>query len=84
MLCKRSVHKINVNEVDVDRSLLIRYFGTLLDSELNLYQYVTMICRKVMVNLQRFQLKCNCLPEEVTCTLILTLVMSHLDYANSF
>ena len=82
MLYKTSVHKININGVDVHRSLVIRYLGTLLDSELNLCQHVTMICRKVMINLQRFQFLCNYLPEEVAHTLILTLVMSHLDYAN--
>ena len=83
MLCKTSVHKININGVDVDRFLLIRYLGALLDSELNLCQHVIMICRKVMINLHKIQLICNCLPVEIAHTLVLTLVMSHLDYTNS-
>ena len=75
--------KIDVQGTNINRSNIVRYLGALLDSELNLKKHVTTICAKAMNSINRIRLIRNSLSKEVCQTIVQSLVISHLDYANA-
>ena len=80
-LCERE--KIDVQGTKINRSNSVRYLRALLDSELNLKKHVTTICAKAMNSINRIRLIRNSLSKEVCQTIVQSLVISHLDYANA-
>ena len=66
----------------VKRMQLIHYLGTLMDTNLTFKIHTTHVCKKAMINLQRITLIRVCLTKKTAETLVLSLVISHLDYAN--
>ena len=54
-----------------------------MDQELSFRQHILNKCRVAMLNIQHIKLIRNILNEDTTYTLILGLVMSHLDYCNA-
>ena len=75
--------KINVNEEVTQRTGITRYLGAYLDSELNFREHVKMKCKEAMINLLKIRATRKFLTKEVCTKLTMSLVISHLDYANS-
>ena len=70
---------INVNGAAVERATKIKYLGALLDDQLTLKQQVTNKCKIAMLNLHRIKMIKEYLDVDTCHTLVLGLVMSHLD-----
>ena len=81
-LKKCKTNQINVNGEIVKRSNIIKYLGVFLDDLLILRQHITNKCKTAMYNWQHIRMIRPILTERTTSTLILGLVISHLDYAN--
>ena len=72
---------ININGEIVKKSNIIKYLGAFLDELLNLRQNITNKCKTAMYNWQWIRMIRPILTERATSTLLLGLVVSHLDYA---
>ena len=75
--------EINVNGEAVKRSACFKYLGVWTDEKLNFNVHIVNKCRIAMWNLQRLKTICHLLTEETCTTLIMALVISHLDCANA-
>ena len=80
---KCTTSQLNVNGQYVSLSKEIKYLGVYLDSQLTLKRHITAKCRTAMWNIQRIKQMRNVLTSEACETLVLGLVMSHIDYANA-
>ena len=74
---------LNVNGESVTLSNEIKYLGVHLDNKLTLKHQISLKCRTAMWNIQRVKLIRDVLTQSACETLLLGLVISHLDYANS-
>ena len=82
-ITKCSTSHFNVNNVEVQRSRVIRYLGTHMGEKLSLKDHITAKCRTVSINFQCIKAIRQVLTEQVTETIVLGIVMSHLDYCNA-
>lgn len=78
-----SLDAINVNGTIVQRSDVVRLLGAWLDTELNMKQHVKIKSKTASLNLQRLKRIQPFLTESATKTLVVSLVLSHLDYGNA-
>ena len=78
--CKTS---IDVNKTVVNNSEVVKYLGTWMDCNLNFKDHIVKKCRTAIINLQWIKLIRPFLNTEACTTLMLGLVISHLDYCNS-
>ena len=62
---------------------VMKYLGANLDENLNFTNFVSNKCKKAMANLKRIQRIRKCLTKDTANQLILSLVVTHLDYANA-
>ena len=62
---------------------MMRYLGAYLDPALNLKQHIKMKCRAAMLNLLKIKATRKYLATKAYAKAVITLVMTHLDYANS-
>ena len=76
-------HNIEVNGHTIDRSIMVKYLGAWLDQELKLKQHITNKCRLAMANIQRIKNLRSILTKQAMETLVIGLVMSHLDCCNT-
>ena len=67
----------------VQISKIIKYLGTYLDNGLSFKHNISTKCRVAMLNLQHLKPLQPSLTVQACITLVLGLVMSHLDYVNS-
>ena len=67
---------------DIGRSRSIRYLGGYLDSEMTLKEHIKTKCASAMANFNKIRQIRRFLTDEACATLILGLVMSHIDYSN--
>ena len=74
---------LNVDGTMVQISRMFKYLGTFLDNGLSFKHHITTKCRIAMWNLQQLKLLQPSLTVQACMTLVLGLVMSHLDYVNS-
>lgn len=74
---------INVNGTVVQLSKVVRLLGAWLDSELNMRHHVKMKSKAASLNLQRLKKIRPFLTERAAKTLVVSLVLSHLDYGNA-
>ena len=81
-LAKCTCYSIDVNGTIVSRSNFIKYLGAILDRFLSMKQDIKQKCKTTMWNLYGIKHVGHCLTREVCHTLVLGLVISHLDYAN--
>ena len=81
-LAKVTSATITVKDVSVPRSSNVRYLGSILDSELNLKKHIGLKTKKAMFNLYKIRNIRQHLEQNVAAKLALSLVISHLDYAN--
>lgn len=74
---------LNVNGTQIHRSEVVRLLGAWLDKELNMKHHVKTKARAASLNLQRLKKIRPFLTQDAAKTLVVSLVLSHLDYANS-
>ena len=74
---------LNVNSVTVTRAPSIKLLGANLDENLTFDLFVKAKCQKAWMSLKRIILMRDLLTKESCEHLVLTLVITHLDYANS-
>ena len=82
-LQKCTTRSLSANGEEIPCSNCIKYPGTWMDQELPFRQHILNKCRVSMLNIQCIKLIRNILNEDTTHTLVLGLVMSHLDYCNA-
>ena len=81
-LNKCITHQININGVPVQTADVIRYLGAWMDKHLSLKHHVKLKYKVVMFNLIRIKRLRSYLTESTCNILVMSLVMSHIDYAN--
>ena len=74
--------EINVNRETVKCRACIRYLEAWADDKLNFKVHIANKCCIAMWNLQKLNVICDILTKETCKTLVMGLVISHLDYAN--
>ena len=74
---------LDVKGTMVQISKIIKYLGTNLDNGLSFKHHISTKCRVAMWNLQHFNPLQPSLTVQACITLVLGLVISHLDYVNS-
>ena len=74
---------INVCGCNIEHSGVIRLLGVHINKHLSFKYHVRVKCKTAMYNLLRIKHIRWYLTQEVAQILVITLVMSHLDYANS-
>ena len=84
---RQQLEKCMTNQIEVDGEYVtqtdhIKYLGAYLDNNLNLKLHIHNKCKTAMWNIQRIKQIRNLLTKEACETLIVGLVISHLDYAN--
>ena len=82
-LNKCLIDSIDVNGDLITRSEIVRYLGVFLDQLLNFKAHMKQKCRTAMSNLMWIRNICKFLTKDTCTTLMLGLVVSHLDYCNS-
>ena len=82
-LNKCVTHQINIYGVSVQSVDVIRYLGAWMDKHLSLKYHVKVKCKVTMFNLIRIKRLRSYLTESMCNILVMSLVMSHIDYANS-
>lgn len=82
-LTKCETKSIKIVNDTINKENCIRYLGAFLDENLNFKEHVKRKCRTAMINFMRIKNIRQYLTKEATETLVLSLVMSHLDYCNS-
>ena len=82
-IAKCSTSHLNVNNVEVQRSRVIKYLGIHMDEKLSFKDHITAKCRTAAINIQCIKTIRQVLTEQVTETLVMGIVMSHLDYCNA-
>ena len=75
--------EINVNGEAVKHSACIRYLRVWADDKLKFKVHIANKCHIAMWNLQKQKAICDLLTEETCKTLVISLVILHLDYANA-
>ena len=83
MLTKCITADININGTRVKKQNVIRYLGVWMDDVLSFKYHVKMKCKSAMFNLVQIKRLRPSLTVEVANILVMRLVISHLDYANS-
>jgi hypothetical protein len=81
-LKKCTTEHLMVCDATVQRSTKIKYLGAILDENLTLKEHITLKCRTAMWNINRIKSIRRVLTRDACETLVLGLVMSHLDYSN--
>lgn len=81
-LNKCSLNDISVCDTNVECTQVIKYLGSCFDSGLTFKKHISVKCKSAMLNLFRIRMIANILDRDTLITLILMLVISHLDYAN--
>ena len=79
---KCETESININGIHIRPSPCIKFLGAWTDQQLSLKKHISVKCCTAMFNLQRLKPIHYKLDENAAHTLVLGLVISHLDYAN--
>ena len=83
MLTKYTTTDMNINGTSVKRENIIRYLGAWLDSVQSFKHHVKIKCKSAMLNLVCIKRLRPSLTVEAANIMVMGLVISHLDYANS-
>ena len=73
---------LDVNGERVKRSGVVKYLGAFLDKNVNFKRHITQKCEMDMYNLLRLRNISHMFSKDSLTTLVLSLVISHLDYVN--
>ena len=82
-LAKCSINKIDVNGEQITRSNHTRYLGAHLDQQLNFKLHIQAKSKAAILNVLRIKVARKYLTRTACNKLMVALVLSHLDYANS-
>ena len=83
-LSKCVVAHLNVNNEIVARTTVIKYLGAWLDAQLSFKDHTTKKkCQSAIINYLCIRNICHLLTDSACKTLLLSLCISHLDYANA-
>ena len=82
-LKKYTTESINVNGSTVERSAIVKYLGAWFNENLIMKEHISKKCLGSMINIQRIKLIRRYLTEDSVKTLMMGLVVSHLDYCNT-
>ena len=74
---------INVNGEHIEKAEITKYLGAYLDSKLDFKEHIKTKCKAAMLNIFRIRAARKSLTRSTCNKLMVTLVLSHLDYANS-
>ena len=80
---KHHHNKININGEIINRSAKVKYLGGHLDEQPNFKQHVQVKCKCAIINLHKIQIIRRSLTKEICHQLVLSLLISHLDYSNA-
>lgn len=69
-------------DTDVKSADCIKYLGALLDKNLTFRKHIMTKCRSAMLNLMRLKTIADSIDKSTLTTLVVSLVISQLDYAN--
>ena len=83
MLTKCTTTDININSTSLKMENIIRYLGAWLGNVLSFKHHVKTKCKSAMFNLVHIKRLRPSLTVEAANTLVMGLVISHLDYTNS-
>ena len=78
-----TIQSITIGGENVHRVDVVRCLGSHLDQNLNMKEHVKIKSKAAMLNFRRIRSIRTYIDRETCETLVLTLVMSHLDYCNS-
>ena len=81
-LAKCTTESLNVNGEIIPKVNVVRQLGVFLDWNLNFKHHITTKGTSAMASLTRIKGIRNCLTKEAVETLVLSTVISHLDYCN--
>ena len=82
-LGKCTTTTIDVNGETITRSSITKYLGAHLDSALNFKQHIKTKCKATVFNLQHIHATRKYLTKSTSNKLMVSLVISHLDYINA-
>ena len=82
-LVKCTTSHATISDSTIPKSPSVKYLGVTLDENLNLKEHILSKCRKAMANFVRIHKIHKYLTEDACITLVLSLCISHLDYANT-
>lgn len=82
-LSKCVTAELNVNGDMVQQSNVVKYLGVYIDQTLSLKQHIISKCKTAMWQLSRIRHMRQVLTQDACATLVLGLVISHLDYCNA-
>ena len=82
-LDKLSSKSIELGSSTIQKSDVVRCLGTYCDKNLNFKHHTTLKCKSALFNYRRIKSIRRYLTQEACETLVLSLVVSHLDYSNS-
>ena len=82
-LSKSTITHLQVNDICVHRSTSIKYLGAWLDESLTMEKHIVYKCRSAMLSLFKVRSIRKFLTKEACADLVVSLVLSHLDYANA-
>ena len=82
-LKKCFINQINLNGEMIPRSHITRYLGAYRNSVLNFKEHIKIKCKTAMLNLLKIKATRKFLTKKASSRVVIALVMSHLDYANS-
>ena len=82
-LGKCRIDSINVNGEAIERTYNTKYLGAHLDSKLDFRQHIKVKCKAAMLNLHRIKAARKHFTRTACNRLVVSLGLSHLDYANS-
>ena len=80
---KCRTNSLNVSGTDIPRSNKIKYLGVWLDQNLSMHYHITQKIKIAMYQLKNIRTISNYLSNDVCKVLVISLVISHLDYCNS-
>ena len=79
--CQTTCFRVGLSDIEFQQC--IKYLGVILDQNLNLKKHITSKCKTASFNLHKIhKVTKNCSIESLK-KLVLSLMISHLDYANS-
>ena len=73
---------ININSVEIKGQKCIKYLGSLLDETLSFSNLISLKCKKAMFNIKRIPKIRKSIDKETANLIMVSLVITHLDYAN--
>ena len=82
-LAKCTTSYVTISDSTIPKSPSVKYLGVALDENLNLKKHILSKCRKAMANFVRIRNIQKYLTKDACTTLVISLCISHLDYANT-